>query len=77
MKKQSWKILLGLGIVPFVLPFVLGLFHMWIESWTMTDWLVLYSFLYWWTYLAGLVLVVLAVVLKKRARAGGKRTFEK
>lgn len=75
MKKQSWKILLGLGLMPFVLPFVLGLYHMWIESWTMTDWLVLYSFLYWWTYLAGLVLIVLAVVQKKRAGAGGKKNI--
>ena len=75
LQKQIWKLLLGLGIFPMVLPFLLGLYHMWIESWTMADWLVLYSFLYWWTYPAGLVLIVLAFVLKKRA--GGNTVGKK
>jgi len=77
MKKQIWKVLLGLGICPMVLPFVLGLYHIWIESWTMADWLVLYSFLYWWTYLAGLVLIVLAVVLKRRTGQAENGTGDK
>ena len=67
MNKNLWKCLLGLGICPFVIPIVLGLYHMVIESWTLPDWLVLYSFLYWPTYLVGLGLIILAAIkLKKK-----------
>ena len=62
MYKKIWRILLVLGIVPFLIPF----FGFWYEmlnasNWTLLDYLVLYSFLYWPTYLVGLVLIVLAV----------------
>ena len=64
MKQEFiWKVLLVLGIFPFVLPFVLGVYRMSIESWTMIDWLVLYSFIYWPTYVVGIVLII--VSLKK------------
>lgn len=59
--RKLWYALLALGVLPFVLPFVLGLYRMQIESWTLPDWLALYSFLYWPTYGAGLVLIVLSV----------------
>ena len=62
MKKEVlWKILLIAGILPFVIPVVLGLYRMRIESWTMVDWLVLYSFVYWPTYIIGLVLMAATV----------------
>lgn len=32
-----------------------------IESWMLGDWLILYSFVYWPTYLIGLVLILVAV----------------
>ena len=65
MKKNLiWNILLIIGIVPFLLPFVLGLYRMSIESWTMFDWLVLYSFIYWPTYLIGAVAIAFSVVGK-------------
>ena len=51
-----------IGIVPFLLPFVLGLYRMSIESWTMFDWLVLYSFIYWPTYIAGAVAIAVSLV---------------
>ena len=38
-------------------------------SWTLTDWLVLYSVIYWPTYLLGLVLLILAAVQLKKHRA--------
>ena len=62
-QKFIWKVLLVLGTFPFVLPFVLGVYRMIIESWTMIDWLVLYSFIYWPTYVVGIVLII--VSLKK------------
>ena len=59
MKKSLiWQILLGLGICPFVLPFAAFLYELLnASSWTLTDWLILYSFVYWPTYLIGLVLI--------------------
>lgn len=62
MKRRTlWRVLLAAGILPFVLPFLIGFYRMQIESWTLPDWLVLYSFLYWPTYLVGLVLILLSV----------------
>lgn len=60
-KKTIWKILLILGFIPFLLPFLLGFYRMSIESWTMIDWLVMYSFVYWPTYLLGLGLILWSV----------------
>ena len=61
MKRRGlWRALLALGLLPFVLPFLIGLYRMSIESWAMPDWLVMYSFIYWPTYVAGLVLILLS-----------------
>ena len=57
-----WKVVLVLGIFLFVLPFVLGVYRISIEFWTMIDWLVLYSFIYWPTYIVGIVLVVISLI---------------
>ena len=65
-KAIIWKVLLIIGISPFIFPFVLGIYRMSIESWTMVDWLVMYSFIYWPTYVVGIVLV--AISLKKIVR---------
>ena len=63
MKKNLiWNILLIIGIVPFLLPFVLGLYRMSIESWTMFGWLAMYSFIYWPTYIAGAVAIAVSLV---------------
>ena len=62
MKKYIWKIILAIGVVPFVIPFVLGVYRMSIESWTMCDWLVMYSIVYWPTYLIGAVLTIWALI---------------
>ena len=62
------NILLWIGIVPFVLPVLVGIYKISIESWTMSDWLILYSFLYWPTYFIGAVLIVIAVVLYRKER---------
>ena len=60
-KKLIWKILLFIGIIPLIIPFVLGFYRMSIESWTLPDWLIMYSFVYWPTYIIGLVLIVISV----------------
>ncbi len=60
-KRIIWKLLLVIGIIPFIVPFVLGLYRMSIESWNYGDWLILYSFVYWPTYLIGLVLIAISI----------------
>ncbi len=70
MKKSLiWNLLLILGITPFVIPFVLGFYRMSIESWTMIDWLVMYSFIYWPTYIAGAIFIAVSII----GRIGGKK----
>lgn len=57
---RIWKILLFVGFIPFVAPIVLGLYMMRIESWHLFDWVVLYSYVYWPTYVVGMVLIALS-----------------
>lgn len=57
-----WVLSFLLGIIPFIVPFALGFYRMSIEHWELFDWLVLYSFIYWPTYLAGLILVVISLI---------------
>ncbi|MBQ8640746.1 MAG: hypothetical protein IJ480_00885 [Clostridia bacterium] len=68
-----WKIMLALGICPFAAPFVTFLYQMLIQSsFTLLDWLLLYSFVFWWTYVVGLGLIVIAAVHLKRREAGAE-----
>ena len=62
MKKLLWKLLFLAGLVPFILPIVIGLYTMTIESWELFDWIVLYSFVYWPTYLVGLIVIVISLI---------------
>ena len=67
MKTLVWKILLAFGIFSFVLPLILGIYNMSIKLWSFIDWLILYSYLYWPTYILGTVLIAISVYkLKKR-----------
>ena len=57
-----WRILLIIGLIPFAAPFLGFAYEMLnASSWTLGDWLIMYSFVYWPTYLAGLVLILLSV----------------
>ena len=61
-KKTIWWILLVAGMIPFVFPFLNFGYEMMISSsWTLVDWLVMYSFVYWPTYVIGLILIILSV----------------
>lgn len=66
MNKELKIILLGLGICPFVIPVILGLYNMATGSLPLLDTLVMYSFLYWPTYLIGLGMIILAVIKMKK-----------
>ena len=62
MNKKIWRTMLVLGIVPFLIPFFGFGYEMLNSShWTLLDYLVLYSFLFWPTYLVGLFLIILSV----------------
>ena len=68
MNKKLWRTLLVLGIVPVLIPvFGFGYEMLNGSGWTLLDYLVLYSFLNWPTYLVGLVLIVISV-FKLRGR---------
>ena len=57
-------VLLILGIVPFILPFAGGIYTMSVETGsTMGDWLIMYSFVYWPSYLLGAVLIAVSLFL--------------
>ena len=68
MKKQKlWLVLLIIGMIPFAAPFI-GFAYEVINSslWRMVDWLILYSYVYWPTYVVGVILFVVSFVYKPR-----------
>lgn len=67
-KTLLWKILLVLGICPLAAPFLTGLYSVCTESWSLFDWLVLWSYLYWPTYFLGLGLILLSARKLKRLK---------
>ena len=59
--KKLWWGLLIIGIIPFAAPFIGFAYEMInFSSWTLADWLILYSFVYWPTYLIGLALIAIS-----------------
>ena len=69
MKKDGlWRGVFLLGLLLLLAPFALGIYHAHIESWRLMDWVVLYSFLYWPTYLIGLGLMLFAIVKLKKSK---------
>lgn len=74
-KKTVRKVLMIIGILPYVIPVLLGFYRMSIESWTMIDWLVMYSFLFWPTYVLGAILILAGLLYepKEKGRGRGKQ----
>jgi len=67
MKKRIISvILLILGVCLFIAPFAGGLYTMSVETgWTLGDWLIMYSFVYWPTYIVGILLIIASLILFK------------
>ena len=60
--KAIWWFLLIIGTIPFVFPFLNFAYEMWISSsWQLGEWLLLWSFVYWPTYVVGLILIIISV----------------
>ena len=67
MKKLNIRtVLLLLGLCPFVYPFLQWIYQALVDPWPLFDWLVLWSFVYWPTYLVGLVLILVSRTVEKR-----------
>ena len=71
--KLIWKILLILGIAPFLLAVGFCLVSSLLDGggppfgkMSFWDYLIFYSFLYWYTYVMGMVLIVLSAVFRSR-----------
>ncbi len=61
-KTSIWKLLLILGLCPFVAPFVYNL----VMHWELLDMLVLWSYVYWPTYIIGLFLIGISIFKLKK-----------
>ena len=60
--KRLWWLLLVVGIIPFAAPLIAFMYEMInSSSWTLVDWLILYSFIYWPTYIIGFILIAISV----------------
>ena len=65
--KELWWTMLVLGVLPFAVPFFGFAYEMLnASSWTLLDYLVFYSFLFWPTYILGLVLIIISVCKLKK-----------
>ena len=63
MKKSViWKLLLLVGICPFAAPFIYNL----VMQWELFDMLVLWSYIYWPTYIIGLLLIIISIYKLKK-----------
>ena len=66
-RKGLWCFLLVLGIVPFAAPFLGFVYEMTVSSsWVLVDWLLFYSFVYWPTYVIGIILILFSVYKLRR-----------
>ena len=60
--KMIWQLLLIIGIIPFIALFIGFVYEILISSsWTLIDWLVMYSFIYWPTYVVGMILIIVSI----------------
>jgi len=74
MKKDTiWKILLAIGFVPFIAPFAAAVWNIYMihshPGWSVFDFVFIYSFLYWPTYIIGLAAIIFAAVKIKKGKS--------
>ena len=54
------------GALPFMIPILSGIYKVTIESWNIFSWLILYSYIFWPSYVIGLILIIIGIVKLKR-----------
>lgn len=65
--KNIWNYLFYTGFLPFIIPVLMALYSMSVESWNFFDWILLYSVIYWPTYIVGIILILIAVRKRKKS----------
>lgn len=65
--KNIWNYLFYTGFLPFIIPVLMALYSMSVESWNFFDWILLYSIIYWPTYIVGIILILIAVRKRKKS----------
>ena len=68
-KKIISIIVLLLGLISFIIPIAWGLFDTVITNrldYSFIDFLLYYSFLYWPTYIAGIIAIIISICIKSK-----------
>lgn len=78
MRKKLWIFFLILGTIPFIIPLVYGIYSFFagFSFFTTTkgfegmfDAIIVWSFVYWPTYIIGLILIIVSIIkLKKKKK---------
>lgn len=67
MKKSlMWKVLCLLGMCPFIVPVLMSGTRM--GSWSFMDWMIMWSYVYWPTYIIGLAVIFFSVYKLRKLR---------
>ena len=66
--KKIWNYLFFAGFLPFIVPVCMALYSMSIETWVFFDWILLYSVIYWPTYVIGILVIVIAAKKRKNVK---------
>ena len=65
--KNIWNYLFYAGFLPFAVPIFMAVYSMSVEKWNFFDWILLYSVIYWPTYIVGIILILIAVRKRKNS----------
>ena len=66
--KKIWNYLFFAGFLPFIVPVCMALYSMSVETWNFLDWILLYSVIYWPTYVIGILVIVIAAKKRKNGK---------
>ena len=82
MKKKFWIVFLIVGIIPFIIPIISGIYYSRrgysVLCWWQCDYyygfnafidsIILYSYILWPTYIIGIVIIVLSIIKLKNKK---------
>ena len=80
MKKKLWLICLGVGLLPFLICLIGGIYAavcgfggltIGMKSYgieAMLDWVLLWSFVYWPSYVIGIIFIIVSLMIKRRSK---------
>ena len=60
------KMLFILGIIPFIIPILLSIYTISVQTnFNFFEYIFLYSFIYWPTYILGIISIIISFIIKK------------